>query len=279
MLALLGPLILWGFANRRRLYVSGGTAVVLSFAALSFVSALGFAAEGRDGVVAKRQTERLRIEAARRRLEGLEEARKLLGRTGRPAVIEAELAALRVDRRWMASKECAAPRGQELGAWCRRLSQHHVHLAAAKEAERLDGEIKAAAAELVDLREKSGHGVLDAQVAFIGEITGWPEAKLQVALALLAAFVMELGAGFGVTLGVAPLQARLRERREGELTKPAAGGHLTWGEGAPAQDEAEEEDTAATRSQDEATGAPAAAPKRRQRRLAGMNGETRKGAG
>jgi hypothetical protein len=113
-------------------------------------------------------------------------------------------------------------------------------------------------------------------VALIGEITGWPEAKLQVALALLAAFVMELGAGFGMTLGLAPLQARLRAKGEGPLMKPATGGHLTWGEGASAPGEQPSEETQAAPSEDEGTGSPGAAPRPRKRVPAGMNGRTRK---
>jgi hypothetical protein len=100
--------------------------------------------------------------------------------------------------------------------------------ASAKEAERLEVEIRKATSELLSARQASGHGLLDAQINMIVEGTGWTEAKVRVGLLLLAAFVMQLGSGFGVALGVAPLQAYLEQRKSRRLGKPDPGGHLRW---------------------------------------------------
>lgn len=229
MLGLLGPLIMWGLANGRRLYVWGAVSVVSAFAILSFVSGLGFAAEGRDGAAAKRETQRLAVNAAHQRLESLQETRKRLGSPQPSTVIEAELVGLRADRRWVLSKQCTVMRQGELVQWCQGVHKLNTEQATAKEKQRLEIEISTATSELVAARQALGHGLLDAQIDMIVEGTGWGEAKVRVGLLLLAALVMQLGAGFGVALGLAPLQSYLEKKKSERLRKPNPGEHLSWG--------------------------------------------------
>jgi hypothetical protein len=104
--------------------------------------------------------------------------------------------------------------------------------AASNEVDRLETEIRTATSALVSSRQASGHGLLDAQIDMIVDGTGLAEGKVRVALLFLVAFVMQLGAGFGVALGLAPLQVYLEEKKRAQLKKPTAGGHLIWGEAA-----------------------------------------------
>jgi hypothetical protein len=232
MLALLSPLIAWGLREGRRLYAWGGAGMVIAFAVLSFVSAIGFAAEGRDGAATKRETGRLAVKATQERLERLQATRKQLGAQRPPAVIEAELIGFRGDRRWSASKQCTVTRQPALGDWCRGAQKLLAEQVAAREAERLEMEMETATAELLAARQTSGHGLLDAQIDMIAEGTGLAEGKVRVALLFLVAFVMQLGAGFGVALGLVPLQAHVDHRKRAKLRKPTLGGHLVWGAGA-----------------------------------------------
>lgn len=62
MLGVLAPLIYWGAAGRRWLYVTVGVFLAIGCAGLSLISAIGFAAEGRARIAAKGDTERLKIE-------------------------------------------------------------------------------------------------------------------------------------------------------------------------------------------------------------------------
>jgi hypothetical protein len=247
MLGLLGPLIMWGLANARRLYVWSAVGVVSCFAVLSFASALGFAAEGRDGATAKRETTRIAVNATQEKLDRLQERRKRLGTPRQPAIVEAELAGLRADRRWMATRECSVVRSEQARQWCATAHRLRAELASANAAEQLEADIAAATSDLLAQRQASGHGLIDAQVDMIVEGTGWPEGKVRVGLLLLIAFVMQLGAGFGVALGLAPLQSYLEERKSQRLAKPTPGGHMVWSSGPPRADEAGPEAKAVSR--------------------------------
>jgi hypothetical protein len=96
---------------------------------------------------------------------------------------------------------------------------------------RLDREIDTATRDLAAARERLGHGFLDAQIDIIVEGTGIPEPKVRLGLLFLVAFVMQLGAAFGVALGLAPLQTHLERRKQERFMKPAPGSHMMWGDG------------------------------------------------
>jgi hypothetical protein len=241
MLALMGALVIWGFLNGRRLYAWGLIGIGAIFAALSFASALGFAAEGRDGMIAGRQTERLAVEAAERRLAGLQAARTQLGTLTAASVVEVRVNALRADQRWPMTRQCTVARQKEWADWCNEAHKAMADLAKAKAAERLDAEIPSATTELLSLRRKTGRSLVDAQVALIVEMTGWSEAKVRVSLVLLAITALQMGAGFGLGIGLAPLLVFLEERRRRRVSKPQFGEHLRWKQGTEGAPEVEDD--------------------------------------
>jgi hypothetical protein len=246
MLALIGPLIVWGLWNRRRFYAWCLIGVAAVFAALSFVSAFGFAAEGRDAMVAGRETERLAVDAAERKYSRLQAARNELGKARPLTEVEAALERLQGDERWRISRQCTAARQKAMAEWCTGVHRLNEERARAREAERLDAEIARATAELLSARRSKGGGILDSQIELIAELTGWPATKVRVGIVLLAASAMQLGAGLGLTVGLAPLMSYLDERKRRRMEKPQFGEHLTWGDQSEpaARDVAPEEERA-----------------------------------
>lgn len=226
MLGLLGPLVMWGLATGRRLYAIGVVSIILAFATLSFVSALGFAAEGRDGAMSRRETDRLAVNTAKRRVDVLQASKERLGTQRPSAVIDVEITGLRSDRRWPETQQCISARQTTLSQWCAGVRRLSAEYASAKASEAMEEEIRMATSELLVARQASEHGLLDAQIDMIAGGTGWPEAKVRVGLLLLVAFVLQLGAGFGVALGLAPLHAYLEEKDRRRLTRPRPDGHL-----------------------------------------------------
>jgi hypothetical protein len=154
MLALISPLMAWGLKEGRRFYASGAAGIVLLFGILSFNSALGFAAEGRDGAASKRETGRLAVRATQQKLEGLQGTRKGLGQPRPTLVVEAELNSMRADRRWAASRNCTAAKREDVGYWCQAAHKLVAEQAAAKESMRLDREIDTATRDLAAARER-----------------------------------------------------------------------------------------------------------------------------
>jgi hypothetical protein len=228
MLAVIGPLVVWGLLQRRRLYAWSLIGMAAIFALLSFVSALGFAAEGRDTMAAGRETERMAVDGAQQKLARLVAARNELGYARSLVVVEAAIEAQRGDRRWVMSRQCAAVRQKEMADWCTALHRLNEERARAGEADRLDAEIAAANSELLSLRAKSGSTILDSQVDLIAQLTGWPPDKVRAGIVLLVASAMQLGAGFGLAIGLAPVLVVLEERRRQRVSKPQFGEHLSW---------------------------------------------------
>lgn len=242
MLALLPALIAWAWLNGRRLYTWGASGLVLCFAVVSFASALGAVAEGRDAMLANHGTQRMAVAAVERKLERLEAQRKSLGTPRLASVIEAELSGWRTDRRWHATQGCTFIPASAT-EWCKLPHGLEVERASADEAERIDGALQVVNAEVLALRQQSARGLLDAQVDFISEITGWAEAKVRMGLVLLVVFALLLGAGFGLGLGLVPLLVRLEEKKRLALSKPPTGQHLTWADQTATVEEGEKGDS------------------------------------
>jgi hypothetical protein len=230
MLAMLSALIVWGVKEQRILYAFSAVGMVVCFAVLSFVSALGFAAEGRDGAAAKRETGRLAVKAAEQNLEDLRARKMRLGTPRSVSIVEAELEGLRADPRWTATKQCTTAMTKTLRQWCQAAQKVNVESAAASEAERLQPNIETATAELLAARQTQNPGFVDAQLEVFTEATGWAEAKVRFGLLFLVAFVMQLGAVFGIAMGLAPLQHYVEQKKHDRLKKPVPEGHIVWRE-------------------------------------------------
>jgi hypothetical protein len=228
LFALLGPLVLWGRRHGLRYYAWAATVLAAACGALSFLSALGFAVDGRDRAQNRHETEHLAIEAAARRRQALQETRRGLGSPPPRRLADARVAGLEADPRWAASAGCTRSAVVALRGWCAAARRLLEEQATAQEAERLDGEIDAALSEWIALRRQTGRSLVDVQLSMLAEFSGWAENSVRLGLSTLAALVLIGGAGFGLALGLAPLEIYLEERRRRRLRKPSGEGHLAW---------------------------------------------------
>src|SRR5208337_218833 len=86
-IALLPTLILWGWRERRFLYVGLGVPVFFAFVAFSLSSAVGFGAKNRGSMTEDRSLATSRLTSVKQEIEEAETKRKALGTPRSVAVV------------------------------------------------------------------------------------------------------------------------------------------------------------------------------------------------
>ncbi|MGO9546803.1 MAG: hypothetical protein ACLPPF_18650 [Rhodomicrobium sp.] len=192
--------IAWAWAQGKRGYVLAGCILFALFFAFSFLSALGFAAGNRGMVSGGRESLGLRLEAASSELGNARLRLKDLNRQRPASVIEAEFKELQQDRFWKGSQNCANPSGGEAREFCKSYFGKRIELVAAVEAERLTRRIAELAGEVQTLKSQGAGEDKDPQASMLAVLSGLAPEKAQKILIVGFAFLVELGAAFGLFL-------------------------------------------------------------------------------
>lgn len=195
---LLPLLIAYSWREKRTTASASGLFVWALFTAISFTSAIGFAADNRAYVTASRagiidaQTaranERLSLQA---RLSALPPHRPV-------AVVEAAIQAHQQSQRWIATHKCENATISKSRDYCAGFFKLEAERSAAKEADALRGELR-------DLpQEGGGYGTndrsADPQVSLLAKISGLAEDRVQLILIVAVALLVELGSSIGLFL-------------------------------------------------------------------------------
>ncbi len=192
--------IAWAWAQQKRAYVTAGCVLFALFFAFSFLSALGFAAGNRGFVSGGRESLGLRLDAASSELANARLRLKDLNRQRPPSVIEAELKEFQQDKFWKGSQNCANPSGGDARDFCKGYFGKRTELAAAVEAERLTRRIAELAAEVQTLKSQGAGEDKDPQARMLAVLSGMAPDTAQKVLIVSFAFLVELGAAFGLFL-------------------------------------------------------------------------------
>jgi hypothetical protein len=198
--AVLPVFIAWAWQKRKRAYVLTGSVVFALFFVFSFMSALGFAAGNRGFVSGGRESLGLRLEAASSELAGARLRLQDFRRQRPPSVIEAEIKELQQDRFWRGSQSCVAPSGGEARDFCKSYFAKRTELAASIEADRLAKRISELAAEVAALKGQGAGEDKDPQARMLALLSGLAPDTAQKVLIVSFAFLVELGAAFGLFL-------------------------------------------------------------------------------
>lgn len=198
--ALLPFFIAWSWAAGRVLASVSGTFAFLFFAAFSLLSAIGFAADNRDTLVEGREGISLEYNRVQRSVENAEARRSALPAHRPAAVVTEEIVAHRQNRRWNATKECANATESESRAFCAEYFKLRAELAAGTEAERLSALIGSLQSDVLKLRENGAGHDSDPQVSLLSRITGREPDSVRLALVIVVALLVEIGASLGLFL-------------------------------------------------------------------------------
>lgn len=198
--AVLPFFIAWSWRARRFVAAVSGTFAFLFFATFSFLSAIGFAADNRGVLVDLRDelaNEYARVQRDQQSLEGQLGALP----AHRPsAVVTEEIERHRQNRRWTATKACGNATEAESREFCGEYFRMRGELAAAKEAERLAGQIAALQSESSALKANDAGQDSDPQVALLSRISGLGEEPVRLGLIVAVAVLVEIGASLGLFL-------------------------------------------------------------------------------
>ncbi len=197
-LALLPTLLLWAYRERRPLYILLGVPVFLAFAAFSLSSAVGFAAKNRGSLSDDRALAAARLAGLKQEIEEVGAKLKALPPFRPSSVLQESLRGLEQDRRWQSSKFCADATADASRSFCKGYFELRVEAARASEAERLEASIAGLKGQSRQLEEQGASREADNQAAVLARLIGVPAAKVERALMLFLALLVEVGAALGL---------------------------------------------------------------------------------
>lgn len=187
--------------------------MLMAVMGLSLASGMGFAAMTREDVVARRATRSGERETLLSDLAALEPRLSALSAAREAAVIEADLAALTINRRYAASKGCTVIEGAAAREFCGEALRLRGELAASQERQKLAADRERLRGQLVALPATASQGSVDPQSSSLAGLLGLPERVIRGSLTFGLAVVLELGSVVLVLIASAPFVARKPKRR------------------------------------------------------------------
>lgn len=198
--ALLPFFIAWSWQAGRFVAAGAGSLVFGFLAGFSFLSAIGFAADNRGVLIDARDSMAAEYNRVRRALADAEARRTALP-LHRPAIVVGEeIDAHRQNRRWSATKDCTNATENESREFCAAYFRLRAELAAATESERLAGQIASLHRESEILRANGATQDSDPQVSLLSRISGAAPESVRLALIVVVALLVEIGASLGLFL-------------------------------------------------------------------------------
>lgn len=212
--ALLPIFVTWAWVARRYVAAALGTLTFIFFAGFALLSAIGFAADNRGILVEGREA---RSGEYNRVFQHLKETQgKLAGLLAhRPSTVVAEeIERHKQNRRWSATKSCTDATEPESRSFCERYFALRAEHATGVEAEQLETAVQALTSEAKALRDGGAANDADPQVTLLARIFGVPEDRVRLALIVVVALLVEIGASLGLFLATGHGPARQKTHAE-----------------------------------------------------------------
>jgi len=122
----------------------------------------------------------------------------------RPAeTVTAELNVLKAQRHWLLTQECTEVSGKTAREFCQQLYKLNAELASALESQKLETRIADITAKLANTAGGTVMAEADPQASVLSKITGLEVDKVQTALTIFVALLIEIGSGFGMYVAFA----------------------------------------------------------------------------
>jgi hypothetical protein len=141
----------------------------------------------------------------------------------RPAeTVAAELNVVKAQRLWAVSRECGEVNGKSAREFCQQFHKLNAEHASAQEAQRLETRIADDSGKLAKTAGGTAMAEADPQASVLARLGGFSIEKVQTALTVFVALLIEIGSGFGMYVAFA--YWRMHDARDGaaNLVKPSA---------------------------------------------------------
>ncbi len=122
----------------------------------------------------------------------------------RPAeTVTAELSVMKDQRNWAISKECTEILGKATREFCQQFHKLNAELASAQQAQRLEEHIAGIAGKLATVTGGTAMAEADPQASVLARLGGFEVEKVQTALTVFVALLIEIGSAFGMYVAFA----------------------------------------------------------------------------
>jgi hypothetical protein len=195
--ALLPFFIFAAIRNKTWSQALGGILLFVVCFSYSLTSSLGFAALNRADTTGSRALQAQSYQDLRLELDRTRERLSKMGFIRPAGTVSSEIEALKLNPRWLSTQECTNATVQPSMAYCENYHKLNSELAVSREAERLDQRIIAIKTRLDAVQAGSVVKDADPQSAVLSQLSGASLDEVQMALTLLIAFLVELGASMG----------------------------------------------------------------------------------
>ena len=188
--------------SRRLLFLVLGVPAWMLLSAVSLLAALGYAAEIRDQTAHARQSLNHKLAQAVAEAARLVDLQQSTHERRSPAVIEAELSALRQDARWATSVQCTDATARASRTFCARYFELGGALEAARERLQHERQLADVRREIMRMRSDGAGLISEPQVQVLAQMLGASAPRVRTALIVLAALFIEIGSGLGLYLAL-----------------------------------------------------------------------------
>jgi hypothetical protein len=175
-----------------------GIILFLAFSAYSFTSELGLYALGRDAMASEAAAGKESFADLKQDRAKIAARLKELGPQRPAGSVRGDVAALKAQRYWQTSNECAAPSWSLERDLCAKIEKLQGEVASAEEAENLRLKDDALATRLERMDVAAALRSTDAQAESLSRLTGISAASIKDGLAIMVALLIELGSGLGL---------------------------------------------------------------------------------
>jgi hypothetical protein len=169
----------------------------------SMTSALGHAALNRLDTTGQRAVQAAHYKDLRADSKRAEEQLTWIP-AHRPAeTVAAELNVLKAQRQWLLTHECTEISGKAAREFCQQFHKLNAEFASAQESQKLESRIADNEAKLANTPGGTVMAEADPQASVLAKITGLAVDKVQTALTIFVALLIEIGSGFGMYVAFA----------------------------------------------------------------------------
>ena len=122
----------------------------------------------------------------------------------RPAeTVAAELNVIKAQRYWIVTKDCTEVSGKNAREFCQQFHKLNAELASAQQSQKLESRISDIGAKLAKTAGGTVMAEADPQASVLAKITGLEVDKVQTALTIFVALLIEIGSAFGMYVAFA----------------------------------------------------------------------------
>ncbi len=209
-------------AIRNKMWSQAAASVVVwvVVTAYSLTSALGHAALNRLDTAGQRAVEAQSYQDLRGDLKRAQDQLSWVPQHRPAATVESEISSVKQDRAWSWTNGCTDVTGKKGRDYCQKYHALTAELASGQQAQALEVRIADVESKLGATKALTVMAEADPQAAVLAKLSGLSIDKVQIAMTIFIALLLEIGSGFGMY--VAFSQWRLYDRQAPEAPSMAS---------------------------------------------------------